>query len=219
MSSTTSPLTSSTANYSSTGTSGSSSSTSGAAGSAASTFSGTSQYAQDLQNAITRAVAIASMPITQLNNTKSLLQERQAAYESLQTKVEALHTAAQSLASALGTGSYAAGNSNPDAATASVHSGAQVGSYTITVVDPGTFTKALSNDGLTKVSNPSSANIASGVRFTLSVDGHDTTITLTKSSLTAMAEAINSGGAGVTATVPRPTTGAPLIHSSRFFWT
>jgi len=177
---------------------GSSSSTSS---STASTFSGTSQYAQDLQNAITRAVAIASMPIKQLTSRQSLLEEQSAAYESLQAKVESLHTAALSLAAAVGTGSYAAGNSNAAAATATVMMGAQVGSYTVTVLDAGTFTQALSNDGLSQVADPNATNLASGTSFTLSVDGHDTTINLTKSSLNDMAKAINGANAGVTATV------------------
>jgi flagellar hook-associated protein 2 len=197
MSSVTSPLASTSADSSSSTASASSSTTS----STASTFSGTSQYAKDLQNAITRAVAIASMPITQLKSRQSFLEEQKAAYTSLQTKVESLQNATEALAAALGSSSYAAGNSNSNAATATVFAGAQVGTYTVTVTDPGTFTKALSDDGLTTVADPSSTNIASGTSFTLSVDGHDTTITLTKSSLSAMAAAINNANAGVAATV------------------
>ena len=197
MSSATTPLTSASADYSPTDASSASSTST----STASTFNGTSQYAKDLQNAITRAVAIASMPITQLKNKQSLLDEQKAAYTSLQTKVESVHTAAQALAGALGSSSYAAGNSNAAAATATVFAGAQVGTYTVTVADPGTFTKALSNDGLTKVADPDTTNIATGTSFTLSVDGHDTTIHVAKSSLNAMAAAINDAGAGVTATV------------------
>lgn len=131
------------------------------------------------------------MPITQLKNRESLLEEQKATYTSLQTKIESLHTAAESLAQALGANSYAAGNSNAAAATATVLAGAQVGTYTVTVTDAGTFTKALSDDGLTKVADPGTTNIAAGTSFTLSVDGHDTTISLTNASLSSMAAAIN----------------------------
>ena len=197
MASVTNPL-SSTAPDPSTPAAGSSSSS---ASSTVSTFNGTSQYAQDLQNAITRAVAIASMPITQLNNRQSLLNEQKAAYESLQTKVESLHTAAEGLATAIGNSSYSAGNTNSAAATANVTAGAQLGTYTINVINAGTFTLAMSNDGLTTVTNPSSTNLAAGLSFTLSVAGKNTPITLKTASLNAMAAAINDADAGVTATV------------------
>src|SRR5215469_11894518 len=78
-------------------------------------FNGTSQYAQDLENALTRAVQIASMPITQLQNQRSLLTEQQQAYQSLEGKVADVGTAIQGLVSAMGTSSYSANNSNPSA--------------------------------------------------------------------------------------------------------
>lgn|GEM_PF-333480 len=198
MSSITSALTSaSTSSASSASSSTSSSSTS----TTTATFNGTSQYAEDLQNAITRAVAIASMPITQMKNRQSLLNEQKAAYESLQTKVESLDEASAALASAIGADSYSAGNTNSAAATATATMNAQVGSYTINVIDAGTFTQAMSNDGLTTVSDPGAANISSGTSFTLTVDGATTTITIAKSSLNTLAAAINEANAGVTATV------------------
>lgn len=165
------------------------------------TFNGTSQYAQDLQNALTRAVQIASMPITQLQNQESLLTEQQQAYQSLQGKIADVNTAVQAMITALGASSYSAGNSNPAAASAQVTAGALEGSYVLNVTAPGSSTEAMSDDGLITVTDPTSQNIASGTSFTLSVNGVATTITPATSSLNAMATAINQAGAGVAATV------------------
>lgn len=165
------------------------------------TFNGTSQYAQDLQNALTRAVQIASMPITQLNNQESLLTEQQAAYQSLQGKMADVETAVEGIVTAMGSSSYSANNSNPAAATAVITTGALEGSYVLNVTNPGSFTTAMSNGGLTTVTDPTSQNLYTGASFTLSVNGVDTAINLTTSSLNAMATAINQANAGVQATV------------------
>ena len=169
--------------------------------STAPTFNGTSQYAQDLQAALTRAVEIASMPITQLNNQESLLTEQQQAYQSLQGKIADVNTAVEGIVTALGASSYSADNSNPAAATAVITTGALEGSYVLNVTSAGSPTEAMSDAGLTTVTDPTSQNIYSGTSFTLSVNGVDTTINLTTSSLNAMASAINQADAGVQATV------------------
>jgi flagellar hook-associated protein 2 len=165
------------------------------------TFNGTSKYAEDLQNALTRAVQIASMPIKQLNNQKSALTEQLAAYESLQGKVTDVNTAVQSVITALGASSYSATTSNPEAITASITVGALEGSYVVNVTDEGSFSIATSNDGLKKVTDPTSGNIYSGAKFTLSVNHVDTPISLASTSLNGMAAAINKADAGVQATI------------------
>ena len=165
------------------------------------TFNGTSQYAQDLQNALTRAVRIASLPLTQLNNQKSLLTEQQQAYQSLQGKMADVSTAVGDVLSALGASSYSASTSNPQAVTASITAGALEGNYVVNVTNAGSFTDATSNDGLTKVTDPTTRNIYTGATFTLSVNGEPTTIKLASTSLNAMATAINQADAGVQATV------------------
>lgn len=164
-------------------------------------FNGTSQYAQDLQNALTRAVRIASMPLAQLNNQKSLLTRQQQAYQSLEGKIADVNTAIQEVASALGSSSYSATNSNASAATAVIQTGTLEGSYVLNVIDPGSFTQAVGNDGLNTVADPAGQNIYGGTSFTLSVNGTDTTINLATSSLNGMAQAINQAAAGVEATV------------------
>jgi flagellar hook-associated protein 2 len=199
MSSVTSTTSSTSTDYSSSSSSAASSSTTSSTSS--STFSGTSKFADDLQQAITRAVAIASMPITQLNSQKSLLTEQQSAYESLQGKFDDVDTAIQSLTTALGASSYSASNSDPTILTAVLTTGTLSGTYAIDVLTAGTSTQAMSTSGLTTVEDPTLQNIATGTTFTLSVGGTDTTITLTTASLNGLATAINSADAGVQATI------------------
>ena len=169
--------------------------------SSATSFSGTSKFAQDLQQAVTRAVAIASMPITQLNNRKSLLLEQQKAFQSLQGKVDNLSSVMQTLSAAMGLSSYSASNSDPSAVAATLVAGALSGTYKIDVLNAGSSTLAMSATGLSTVTDPTLQSITPGTSFTLSVDGKDTTITLGTASLNALATAINTSGAGVQATI------------------
>lgn len=182
-------------------TTNSSTSNSSGTSSSAATFSGTSKFAADLQQAVTRAVAIASMPITQLNNRKTLLTEQQSAYQSLQGKFDDVSTAITSMISAMGVSSYSASNSDSSVMTAALTTGTLSGTYTIKVLTEGASTEATSKSGLTTVTDPTLQNIASGTSFTLSVGGKDTTITLGTASLNSLATVINTSGAGVQATI------------------
>ena len=65
-------------------------------------FTGTSRFTNDFQQVITRSVAIASLPITQLTNRKSVLSDQSSAVASLQTKFSSLQTALQNLSNSTG---------------------------------------------------------------------------------------------------------------------
>src|SRR5579871_5854078 len=97
-------------------------------------FNGTSQYAGSLQNEINQAVAIASIPVTELQNNLSTLQGQQSALSTLQTDFASLQTAIQNLSSA-SSGGFAATVADPTVATASVDSSASVtaGTYDLNV--------------------------------------------------------------------------------------
>ena len=72
------------------------------------TFNGTSQYAGDLQQAINQAVAIASIPLTQLQSNVTTLQSQSAELSNLHTNFNSLLSAIQQLSSASGSGALAA---------------------------------------------------------------------------------------------------------------
>jgi flagellar hook-associated protein 2 len=170
--------------------------------SAVSTFNGTSQYAGDLQQTINQAVAIASIPLTQLQDNVTTLQSQGSELSTLQNDFGALQSSIQSLGSASGTQALTGSVSDSTVASVSVDSSSAVaaGTYTLDVINAGTPTSTISSAGLV-VTDPSQTSISSASTFSLSIDGSTYQITPSANTLDALAEAINSAGLGVTATV------------------
>ena len=156
------------------------------------TFNGTSTFSNDLQQVITRAVAIASLPISQLNQEKSRLQDQSNELGSIGTLLSRLQSSVENLQTSLGVSSLATSVSDGSIANAAVSSGAIPGSYSLEVTSLGAFANTISNAGLTAVSDPATQNITSDSSVTLSVNGEDTTITPHSQSLVSLADAINS---------------------------
>jgi flagellar hook-associated protein 2 len=171
--------------------------------SAVSTFNGTSQYAGDLQQAINHAVAIASIPVTQLQDNVASLQSQASEVSTLQNDFGALQSAIQSLGSSSGTQALTGNVSDSTVASVSVDPSSAIaaGTYTLNVISAGTPASAISSAGLPVVTDPSQTSISSASTFTLSIDGSTYQITPSANTLNALAEAINSAGLGVTATV------------------
>jgi flagellar hook-associated protein 2 len=159
----------------------------------------TSQYSSDLQQVLTRAIAIASLPLDQLNSNLTTLQNRSTELNTLNGKIGALLTAVQGISSAVDSTTAQVSNSSVIAA----HSDATAlpGTYAIHVVSAGAFTTALSNSSLPAVQDPSSQSITSATSLTLTVGGTPVTITPSGNNLNALVAAINSSGANVTATI------------------
>jgi flagellar hook-associated protein 2 len=101
-------------------------------------FTGSSTYSQDFQNLITRAVSIASLPITQLTSEKATLGNQSAEITTLGSKFSALQSAIQGIDQALGN-SYVANSSDTSVVTASVSAGAVESNYSIHVSDMGAY--------------------------------------------------------------------------------
>jgi flagellar hook-associated protein 2 len=162
-------------------------------------FTGSSRYSTDLQQVLNRAVAIASLPLTQLNNQLSTLQGRSAALDSINGQFASLLTALQGVSTA--TVSSSAQVSDTSVIAASSDSTALPGSYAIHVVSAGAPTSAVSKGGLPAVQDPSGQSITAAGSLTLTVDGTPFTLTPSSNTLNALAEAINSSGANVTANI------------------
>ena len=79
-----------------------------ASSSSTATFNGTSQYAGDLQQAISHAVAVASIPLSELEDNTSTLQSESSELTTIQGDFTNIQTAIQQLSSATGTGSLSA---------------------------------------------------------------------------------------------------------------
>ena len=158
-----------------------------------------SQYSSDLQQVLSRAIAIASLPLTQLNSQLTDLQNRSTALNSLNGKFASLQTALQGVsAAAVSTSAQVSDNS---VLAAQSDSTARPGSYTIHVGNAGAPSSALSLNTLPAVQDPSTQSITTASSLTLTVDGTPVTITPAANTLNALADAINSSGANVSATI------------------
>ncbi len=91
--------------------------------------------------------------------------------------------------------------SNNSVLTAQASNGVLPGTYSVNVISVGSPTDAISNNGLTTVTDPTTQSISSSSAFTLTVGSSTYTINPSGNSLNALAQAINASGAGVNATV------------------
>ncbi len=181
------------------------------------TFNGSSTYAADLQQVITQAVTVASIPLNQLNSNVSTLQGQSSELGFLQNGFNLIQTAIQGLTTASTGGSLSASVGDNTIATANLNStaAATAGTYTLNVISTGSPTTSVSNSSLPAVADPSATSISTSGSYTLSVNGSNFTITPTTNSLNALAQAINSSGAGVSATVLNlGSPSAPDYHLS-----
>jgi flagellar hook-associated protein 2 len=164
--------------------------------------SGNSRFATDFQSIIERSVAIASLPLQQLNNTKTLLNSQSTAVAALDTKFAALQEAIDGLQSAAVDHAFGVSVQDESVLGATVSSGATEGTYTVEVTSLGAYTASLSNDGLTTVTDPAKQSVSSAQTFTLTVDGKTLEVTPDSASLIGLAAAINElDDSGVRATV------------------
>ena len=119
-------------------------------------FNGSSTYAADLQQNITHAVAIASIPLNQLNANVTALQGQSTEVGYLQNGFVMLQNAIKSLAAGANGGGLSATVSDDTVATENLNSGSAVtpGTYALNVINAGSPTTSVSNTGLPTVADP-----------------------------------------------------------------
>lgn len=112
-------------------------------------FTGSSSYSADFQTAITRAVSIASLPISQLSSEKSTVTSQSDALETLDQKVAAVQSGIDAISEAISS-SFDTSISDADVLSATCGTGASEGNYAILVSDAGdystTMTKSWTED-------------------------------------------------------------------------
>jgi flagellar hook-associated protein 2 len=155
-------------------------------------FNGTSRYSTDFQSVVDRTVAIASLSLTALNNDKSKLAAQSAALSSVGSVLSGLQTAVNNLSSAATTGSLQTSVSDGSILSAVASAGGFDGAYTVEVTSLGSYTNALTKDGLTRVTDPTTQNVSNAASFTLTIDGEPTTITPAAANLNSLVLAINA---------------------------
>jgi flagellar hook-associated protein 2 len=181
---------------SSLGSTSSSSSSSNAATIAAllapQTFTGVSQYSGDLQSVLTRAVQIAELPITALQNEDQVVLSKETSLGSLQTSVNTLATDLTNLGTLAASQALSATSSDPDTVTATVVGNLTPTSYTISnitsVAAPAseTSTASFASASTTKVS-PSGTMV-----LTLGTQTATIKLTSATNNLQGLENAINS---------------------------
>ena len=167
------------------------------------TFTGSSAFSSQLAQVIANAVAIASIPMDNLQTEQTTVQGQQSELQTLTSDFSSLGTALTSVDSSTGSSSYSASVSNSSVASASVSSGILAGTYTLDVTNPGAQETVMSGtaENETTVTDPTQGNISSSTSFTLVVNGQDYSISDSSGTLDDLVNAINSSGANVQATV------------------
>src|SRR5215471_6505255 len=112
--------------------------------SASSIFNGNSRYSKDFQAVIDRTTAIASLPITQLQNQKTAFNGETTALTGLGDKFSKLQSAIDGIARSLGGSSFQAEVSAPSKLSVTLGDGAVEGNYSIEVLDAGAYASSLS---------------------------------------------------------------------------
>jgi flagellar hook-associated protein 2 len=151
-------------------------------------FTGTSSYSSDLQNVISRAVAIASMPITLLTDQQTGLSSQATELTTLDTDFTAVQTSIQSIQDALGGSGMNTSVSSPSVASVTVGDGAVQGAYSITVSSIGAYATSLS----TQTWNANSASSGTPNTYNLVVGGKTYSFTPASDDAATVASTINS---------------------------
>ncbi len=162
---------------------------------------GTSTFSADLQTAVNRALAIASLPMQTLQADQSTISSKTSELSSLGSLFNSLQTSLQSISSATGTNALQAAVGDSSIVSASLTGSALAGTYTIDVLNPGSSSSAESNATTPAVTDPTSQNISSSSSFTLTVGTSTYTISPSANNLNTLASAINASGAPVQAVV------------------
>jgi flagellar hook-associated protein 2 len=148
-------------------------------------FTGTSQFSTDFQNIISRAVTIASLPLTGLQSDKTAMQGQSTALSGLDTKFAALQSAVDGISTAVQGGSFDVTISDPSIVSATTGDGASEGNYSIEVKDIGAYSTSLTSSAW--VTAPGAVHT-----YQLKIGSDSFGITPADNSVQSVASAINA---------------------------
>ena len=134
-----------------------------------STLTGSTNFSSDIQAAVTRAVAIASLPIQVLQADQTTAQNEASELGTLNNLFGAVQTSLQSVASGTSNGALAATSSDTSVAQASLSGTASPGTYTVDVLNAGSESSAISSAPNPPITDPTSQSISQASSLTLTV--------------------------------------------------
>lgn len=178
------------------------------------TLSGVSEYSSDLQSVLNRAVAIAQIPITELQDQDSTVLSQESALGQLQTTVQGFASSLSSLGTLASSEALSATSSDSSVVTATATGATSPASYTINSVT--SVASAASETSLKDYANSTSTAVSSTGSMELLVGStpYNFTLSSANNNLTGLASEINSLNAGVTASVLTTANGNYLSVSA-----
>lgn len=176
------------------------------------TITGVSQYSSDLQSILNRAVQIAQIPITQLQNHDSDLLQQKSLLNTLNTDTGNLASALDSLGTVAQSQALSASSSNSSALAILGVATTTPTSYTINSIT--SVATAASERSQTGYADSSSTPVSANGTLQLSVGSNNYRFTLNTNTLVGLRDTINGLGAGVTASILTTANGNYLSVTS-----
>lgn len=169
------------------------------------TLTGVSTYASDFQSILNRAVQIAQIPLTALQNKDATILQQKSEMGSLQSTVATLASSLQSLGTLASSQALSASTSDSSIVTATATGATSPANYTINSIT--SLAAAASETSLQSYADSNATPVSSTGTVQLTVGSQNYTISLTTNSLVGLRNQINSLNAGVTASILTTSTG------------
>lgn len=163
------------------------------------TITGVSQFSNDLQSILNRAVQIAQIPIKQLQNRDSDILQQKALLGSINTDTASLAASLQALGTLAANQAVTGTSSDPTLVSVLSTSGSTPTSYTIDSIT--SFAAAASERSLAGYADASSTPVSSTGTLNLTVGSNDYRFSLATNTLVGLRDKINTLGAGVAASI------------------
>jgi flagellar hook-associated protein 2 len=163
------------------------------------TLTGTSTYASDFQSILNRAVQIAEIPLTALQNSDATVLQEKTDMSNLGGTVSTLASSLQALGTLASTQALAASTSDPSVVSATATGATSAASYTINSIT--SLATAASETSLKGYADSNSTPVSSTGTVELTVGSQNYTMSLTNNTLVGLQNQINGLNAGVTASI------------------
>lgn len=177
------------------------------------TFTGVSTFSSDFQTILKRAVSIASLPMTSLQNQQKDLLQQKLLLSNLSASVGALSTSVSTLGSVGKNKALGASSSNTAKVAVTSVNTENPASYTIANIT--SVAKAAAETSIAGYADTTSAAVSTTGIVKLTKGASQYTIDISGSNtLTGLRNAINALGAGVTASILTTGNGATPYYLS-----
>jgi flagellar hook-associated protein 2 len=162
---------------------------------------GSSSFSTDLQSAMNRALQIAALPSQLVQADLNTVNGQSQELTQLSSLFAGLQNSIQSLSSAATSGTQSATVSNQSVLSADLTGTTLPGTYSITVLNAGSESSAISIAPQPPITDPSGQDISQSNSFTLTVNGTIYALQPGQENLNSLAQAINDSGAPVQAVI------------------